>query len=220
MVNYAGHPDQAFGHISFAQHGDDFMTLNLFRLLGIEKPSYLDLGAHHPFDISNTALLYARGSRGVNVEANPILFPAFLVHRPMDMNLNVGVGPKSGTKPFYMYDDKSGRNTFSAAEVKSLEGLMTVKTRVDLPIVTLDEIIQFHCGGLYPDFLSCDIEGLDYVVLAGADMSKSAPKVLCVETRRHEEMSMRIMLASKDFKFYCRMGENLFFVHKGVENGL
>lgn len=219
-MNYAGHPDQQFGHISYAQHGDDFMILNLFKLLGIEKPSYLDLGAHHPFDISNTALLYARGSRGVNVEANPILFPAFLVHRPHDINLNVGVGPEHGKKDFYMYDDKSGRNTFSAREVKSLEGVMAVKDKMSLPIWTLDEIVAHSCMGVYPDFLSCDIEGLDFVVLAGADMSKSAPKVLCVETRRHEEMSTRIMLASKDFKFYCRMGENLFFVHKGVADGL
>ncbi len=90
-MTYEGHPDQAFGHISYSQHGEDLFLLNIFRLIGIETPSYLDLGAHHPWHISNTALMYHRGSRGVNVEANPILFEAFLTERPLDKNVNMGV---------------------------------------------------------------------------------------------------------------------------------
>jgi hypothetical protein len=74
---YGGHRDQKWGPTSYAQHGDDFQILNLFNLLGIDRPTYIDLGAHHPETISNTKLLYDRGSRGINVEANPNLFKAF-----------------------------------------------------------------------------------------------------------------------------------------------
>ena len=79
------------------------MLCNLFRLMGIERPGYLDLGAHHPYVISNTALLYERGSRGVNVEANPALVVAFREVRPDDVTVNVGVGPEQGTRPFYQF---------------------------------------------------------------------------------------------------------------------
>jgi hypothetical protein len=71
-----GHRDQWFGGRTYAQHGDDLAVLNIFKRLGIERPSYLDVGAYHPFDLSNTALLYERGSRGINVEPNEALFGA------------------------------------------------------------------------------------------------------------------------------------------------
>jgi len=67
------HRDQWFGGRTYAQHGDDLAVLNIFKRLGIEKPSYLDVGAYHPFDLSNTALLYERGSRGIVVEPNMAL---------------------------------------------------------------------------------------------------------------------------------------------------
>ena len=70
---FAGHPDQAFGPLTYAQFGEDLILANAFALRGIEKPSFLDIGAHHPVHCSNTALLYARGARGVCVEANPNL---------------------------------------------------------------------------------------------------------------------------------------------------
>lgn len=213
-----GHPDQHFGHRTYAQHGDDLMLLNLFDLIGIEKPSYLDLGAHDPFIISNTALLYARGSRGVNVEANPYLHQKFVEHRPEDKNLNVGVGTLPGTATFYQYSETSGRNTFSMEEVKSLEGKMKVVCETVLPVRTLKQIVMEDCGSRYPDLLSCDIEGLDFQVLSTLPKLQPAmppwalPKVICVETRRHETVSMQRMLGEKGFQLHCRMGENLFFV--------
>ncbi len=68
------HPDQRFGGVTHAQHGDDIIIRAVFDNLGIDNPSYLDIGAHHPTNISNTKLFYDAGSRGINVEANPNLF--------------------------------------------------------------------------------------------------------------------------------------------------
>lgn len=208
-MTYSGHPDQHFGYTSYAQHGDDFMVLNLFKLLGIPKPSYLDLGAHHPTNISNTRLLYERGSRGVNVEANPNLIEAFRKERPEDRNINVGVGPVAGQASFFMYSDSSGRNTFSRAEMESMRGLMTVSKEMVLPIVTLTTILNDYFG-TFPDFISCDIEGLDFDVLSSANLTLGS--VVCVETRVQETARMTAMMDRKGYFLYCRMGENLFFV--------
>lgn len=206
------HPDQKFGCVSLAQHGDDLMLVNLFLLLGIVKPSYLDLGAHHPFVISNTALLYARGSRGVNVEANPNLIEEFRRSRPEDVNVNVGVGLREGDAPFYMYSDTSGRNTFSLNETKALEKKMTVKKAMNLPMLTLSQIVERYCGGIYPDLLSTDLEGLDYAVLKSADFSKTSPKVIVTEVRRFDAALIKLLMLELGYFVYCRMGENLFFV--------
>lgn len=90
------HRNQKFGRTTYAQHGEDLMICNLFSIIGVDRPGYLDLGAHHPYVISNTALLYERGSRGVNVEANPVLLDAFREARPEDVSVNLGVGPERG----------------------------------------------------------------------------------------------------------------------------
>lgn len=213
---YQGHRDQHFGCVTYAQHGEDLMLLNLFSLLDIDVKSnaWLDLGAHHPTTISNTRLLYERGFRGVNVEANPGLIEAFLKERPEDVNVNIGVGLKADREaPFYMYSDTSGRNTFSPDEVKSLEGVMSVKQEISLPVLPIDAIVSQCCGGVYPILLSCDIEGLDYDVLASADFSKNYPTIIVVETRRDDAIRMVSMMNGKFYSLLCRMGENLIFIH-------
>ena len=188
------------------------MALNLFRMLGVAKGHYLDVGAHHPHTISNTALLYERGWRGVNVEANPNLIGAFLEHRHEDQTVNVGVGPTSGEQKFYMFSDTSGRNTFSSAEVAGQIGVREVHRQIMLPVVTINKIVEEHCGDLWPEFLNCDIEGLDYDVLETASFVRSAPMVICAEIRREFTRPFETMMSYKGFSLYARMGDSLFFV--------
>lgn len=214
------HPDQHYGCITYSQHGEDLFLVNLFKLMGIDKPSYLDLGAHDPLIISNTALLYERGSRGVNVEANPVLYERFKQHRPEDINVNVGVDTLPGTACFYMYGETSGRNTFDPDEVERLKGILTVQKEITLPVKTLKQIVFDHCPSrTYPDLLSCDIEGLDYNVLSTLPVvgdERTPPKVVCVETRRHEGVTMKAMMSAKGFHCICRMGENLIFIRNDL----
>lgn len=212
------HPDQRFGCVTFAQHGDDLMILNLFNLMGITTPSYLDLGAHHPAVISNTALLYERGSRGVNVEANPACINAFKLHRPNDKTVEFGVGPRQGTFPFYIYGEYSGRNTFSLSEVESLQGRMKVSRTFQVTVLTVNTILENYCGGVWPDLLLTDLEGLDYEVLKSADFSKSKPKLIVTEARKDKSLEVRTLMSERDYILYCRMGENLFFVDKAFSH--
>lgn len=205
------HADQYFGNITYSQHGEDLMLLNIFRHLGLQKPSYLDLGAHHPSIISNTKLLYERGSRGVNVEANPNLIAAFGKARPDDVNVHVGVGLARGSHPFYMYSDTSGRNTFSTTEVANTAHEMAVQTEIKVPVITIDEIVERFCNGRYPLFLSCDIEGLDFEVLKSAKFGMT-PIVICVEVRLNETKKMTDMMTEKGYSPYVRMGENIIYI--------
>lgn len=211
---YTGHPDQYFGHISYSQHGEDLMLLNLFKQIGIDKPSYLDLGAHHPTNISNTALMYSRGCRGVNIEANPNLMEAFYKERSEDKNVCVGVGLKEDDMPFFMFDERSGLNTFSEAqamEITKSSGMIIQNIKL-ISCMTLNQIVDTYCEGKFPDFLSCDIEGLDIEVLAHADFSKNKPKVMCVEIREVDMRRSCLMIESNGYNSYCRMGENVIFV--------
>lgn len=215
LASLGAHPDQHFGCKTFAQHGDDLVLMNIFNSLGIEKPSYLDIGAHHPFNISNTALFYLRGSRGVNVEANPNLIQAFVTQRPDDINLNVGVAGSPGTMSFYMLDQHSGLNTFDGARAAELKAMgFEVRDVIEVDVVTVPQIIEEYCGGVFPDLLSLDIEGLDLIALRSIQYDVAKPKVIVVECNDGESRTqITQLLESKEYFLYFRAVVNLFFVH-------
>jgi len=76
---------------SYSQCGEDLIVNYVFGALNIKKPSYIDVGAYHPQHLSNTALLYERGSRGVNIEPDPKLFRYFLRRRKgLEFRLQAG----------------------------------------------------------------------------------------------------------------------------------
>lgn len=215
MKDWKGHPDQRFGGYTYAQHGDDLMFLNIFDLIGITNPRYLDIGAHHPTRISNTALLYLRGARGINVEANPHLIEAFRKERPGDTNINVGVGPERANLPFFMYSDDHGRNTFSTQErdiCLSESRQNKVLKIINIEVITLMDVVNRYCNGLFPDLLTMDIEGFDLEVLSSADFSMNQPKVICIETRRKDGETMKQFMRSRGYFCFCRIIENLIFI--------
>lgn len=217
----SGHPDQFFGGKTYSQHGEDLMIANLFWLIGKDKPSYLDIGAHHPWNISNTALLYKLGSRGVNVEANPNLIEEFHKARPEDKNLWMGVGHKnSKAAPFYMLDDKSGRNTFSKEEADKFAREYPefyIREIKQIPMLTINQIVDLECKGKFPDLLSLDTEGFDYEILYWADFTVTKPKIICVEVRRSENSKFDRLLRQRGYFRHCRMGENVIYIQPRYE---
>ena len=200
-----------FGDRSYAQHGEDFFLMNLMDLLKIEKPSWLEFGSHHPEIDSNTKLFYERGFHGVNVEANPSLFQAFLERRPKDVNLNVGVGPRADIMPFYMVEENSGLNSFCKEEVER-SGRSITKI-IELPVVTPQAILEECCEGRWPDILLTDIEGLDHDVLESCQFEKgNRPKVICSEIRPWHSFKTKDLMAAKGYTTLCRLTANLIFV--------
>jgi FkbM family methyltransferase len=171
------------GQISFSQTGEDLIVEYIFRALGIAKPSYLDLGAFDPWELSNTARLHLRGSRGVNIEPNPEQFQRFLQSRPDDQNLNIGIAATAGTLTYHVLDAAT-LNTFSCAEAERCvreEGHRILK-ELSIPVLTLTDVLNKHCAGVFPDFLSVDIEGLDQLVVETIAAHANQPKVICIET--------------------------------------
>ena len=53
-----------------------------------------------------------------------------------------------------------------------------IQVRVEL----LKDIINEYCGGVFPDFMSLDTEGLDEMILGSLKDCPSLPKVICTET--------------------------------------
>lgn len=195
-----------------------------FEQMGIESPTFLDIGANHPVEISNTALLRSRGARGVNVDANPDVIELFKRERPDDVNVNVGVAGKAGKLTFYRFDRTSGLNSFSLQAMEqiiaSVPGLK-IEDEIQVPILTLDQVIDTYCGGRCPDLLSIDAEGFDREIIEAASFS-TKPKILCVETMtRGEDITRELdgLITSRGFRKYVQMAANAIYVDRAFDPG-
>ncbi len=180
---YRGHQDQVFGATSYAQCGEDLIVANVFKLLGVQRPSYLDIGGHHPLHCSNTAFFYMAGSRGVVVEANPDLIAPYRAARPEDLVVNVGAASRSGNMKYYRIDRTSGRNSFSEESARAFVEAypqFRIQDVLDVEVCSLADIIERYCSGRFPDFLSIDVEGLDTEILRSYDFA-TRPTVICAE---------------------------------------
>ena len=119
--------------------------------------------------------------RGINVEANPQLIPLFHRYRPEDINLNFGVGAQEGQLDFYVMED-STLSTFSQQERDHLVGVGKRQATVTpVSIKTVSELLSESFGGLFPEFLSLDAEGMDFEILRSIDFDRHWPKIICVE---------------------------------------
>ena len=174
--------------VSYSQCGEDLIVNLLFQAMRIEKPTYLDVGAHHPTYISNTFYFYEKGNSGVCIEPDPILLKHIkkVRHRDVCLNVGVGVGAQEHAK-FYLISSRT-LNTFSLEEAKRCEsyGRQKIEKVIDIPLVPINKVIEEHFAKC-PNFVSLDVEGMDYEIIKSFDFSKHRPEVFCIETLTYTE---------------------------------
>ena len=206
---------------SYSQHGEDVLIWQLFTdMIGMKRFTYMDIGAHHPFLTSNTALFYEKGCVGINVEANPMLIENFYRERKHDVNLCCGVGAEEGEMTFYMLDDHSGRNSFDRELLdrfiqKNPEA--RIQKTMQIKVITIQEIVERYWKGIMPDYMDIDIEGLEYDALCGLDFSRYAPKVITYEVNRDNPLSkdkMDGLMKENGYVFYVKTGTNYTWIRQ------
>lgn len=204
---------------SYSQSGEDMIIDFLFQAKGISKPSYIDIGAHDPLYLSNTAFFYKNGSRGINIEPNPQLFKKIEYYRKKDINLNIGIAQSEGFLEYYMFNVPT-MNTFSKEIaddlIKKYDFKKTEIKRIE--VKNLRDIVNRYRKGVFPDFLSLDTEGFDLEILKSIDYSNSYPKVICVETIEYssgfngrKEDEIIDFLIDKGYKVYADTYINTIF---------
>ncbi|HLY70455.1 MAG TPA: FkbM family methyltransferase [Puia sp.] len=212
---------EVYSKCSYSQCGEDMIVDYIFRLRGVHQPSYIDIGANHPFFLSNTAFFYEKGCRGINIEANPRQISLFQKYRNGDINLNFGVGPNESEMDFYIMEDNT-LSTFSKRECdflitngKTLSEIKKVK------LVTIENILEKYCNRMFPDFMSIDVEGMDFEIMEAIDYNKSFPKVVCIEAAEYSPVGagsrkkeLIDFLVSKNYYEYANTNLNAIMVNK------
>lgn len=174
-------PDPAaYATVSYSQEGED---VYLLRTLHAQATGfYVDIGAHHPYRFSNTYAFYARGWRGINVDANPETKALFDACRPRDINLETLVGETEGQEVEFDIYEEPALNSAVSARRPDITTYSPLKQTVTRKVRRLDSILREHLpAGTAIDFMSVDVEGLDLEVLRSNDWDAYRPKTLLVE---------------------------------------
>lgn len=209
-----------------SQSGEDSIAAYIAMALGYqpEEISYLDVGANHAKELSNTYYFYRSGAHGVLVEANPDLIPELKLKRSRDVILNKCVTDTSGeTVDFFVIsgDGLSSSCKESVDDALCKNEALTLKKTVSVETVTANSIMEQYFGGA-PLLLNIDIEGSDMNVLRSIDFDRFRPLIIIAETipyspklvvgqKNIEEIAF---LESKDYLEYAFTGINSIFLDK------
>ena len=168
-------------HLQFSQIGEDALIWQFYG--NVTNGFYVDVGCHHPFRYSNTALLSIFNQwTGLNIDADQRAIELFNQYRPQDINVRCAVGNRSGQTAVYLFNDGAVNTLDPAWAERQAKDYGTPQSDL-VEVLPLRELLDRHLPPSRSiDLMNIDIEGLDFEAIQSNDWAKYRPKLLCVET--------------------------------------
>ena len=201
---------------TYSQNQEDLFINDYFK----EKNSgfYIDIGCYHPIKYSNTALLYNRGWKGINIDMNQTSIDLFNILRKRDKNICAAIS-NTNKKTIQYFDhlfspiNTLDKNFSSIASKKISFRKHTEKT---IQTYRFNQIIQKYDINIKQiDFINIDVEAHDLEVLESIDLSIFNPKIICVEIANNQnnikEKKLRDYLNKYNYELIKIVGLNGFF---------
>lgn len=202
---------------SWSQEGEDMVLSRIFQ--GKNTGFYVDVGAHHPKRFSNTHFFYRRNWSGINIDAMPNSMQLFKKWRPRDINLEVGVAHLSGTLDYFVFNEPAlnGFSSELSSERDGAEDKYFIKEIVKIDVLPLAEIFAKHLGEKKIDFMSVDVEGLDFDVIKSNDWVKYRPKIVLAEILKSTLQDLENDLLAKfmkkvGYEIFAKTVNTVFFI--------
>lgn len=172
---------------------------------------YVDVGAHHPTRHSNTALLYQRGWRGINIDCLPGAMDEFKRLRPDDVNLELAIADEEGERGYYIVRDGDGRPSprsgfLTEERIRWLRQTQNVHDieRIAMRSSRLADVLDRHLPqGKSIDLLNIDAEGHDHEVLRSNDWARYRPSFILIET---DAYGVADAARQREFRFLADQG--------------
>ena len=202
---------------SYSQEGEDLILRRLFEKQ--QSGFYVDVGAHHPKRFSNTYFFYKLGWNGINIDAMPDSMKLFERIRPRDINIEKAVSDKKQVLTYYAFNEPA-LNGFSKELSKERDGKGNyfIQFTKDIETSTLTEILDNNLPkNQNIDFLSIDVEGLDFMVLKSNNFEKYRPKVILIEILGSslndiENNEISKYLKEYDYSIYAKAVNTVIFI--------
>lgn len=167
---------------------------------------FLDVGAYHYKNGSNTYYLEKiLDWSGIAVDANAEFARGYEENRPKTRFFTFFVSDKSDEQAaFYIVRD-AGHLTKSTAVPGFVKGRKTEETKV--PTITINDLLA-KLGTEKIDFLNLDIELWEPHALAGFDIERYRPELVCVEAHRQVRQQLLDYFAKHG---YVRLDQYFLF---------
>jgi len=203
--------------LSFSQEGEDLIIKRMFE--GQEKGFYVDVGAHHPRRFSNTYLFYLNEWKGINIDAMPNSMTLFNATRPRDINLEIPISDKPDKITYYAFNEPALNSFQKDLADQYVELGYEILFEVELSPQTLSDVLDKYLPENQTiDFLSIDVEGLDFQVLKSNNWSKYRPKIILVEDlasaaiKQIMKSEIYSFLESQNYSLHAKTVNTLFFI--------
>jgi FkbM family methyltransferase len=168
---------------------------------------FVDVGANDPKDISQTWHLEQKGWQGVLIEPQPALAQKLREQRKATVFACACSSPQNAGKvlPFQV----SGIH--SSLDLDFFVAGMRKDSVIDVPVRTLDDILQEANAPAPIDLMSIDVESHEVEVLSGVTLSRWRPRLILIEDLA---LNLRIhcLLRSRGYKWVRRTGLNSWYV--------
>ncbi len=168
---------------------------------------FVDVGANAPKDGSQTFAMERRGWTGVLVEPQPDLAEQLRQERRAKVYAVACSTPANAGKTLTLH--LAGIQ--SSLEPDFYAAGMRRGGTVQVPVMTLDQVLD-DAGAPRPiDFVSIDVEGHDIEVLSGFDLSRWRPRVLFIEDVV-QNLALHRHLTARGYRWFRRTGINSWYV--------
>lgn len=213
--------DKNYGvaRVSYSQQGEDLALQRIFE--GVARGFYVDIGAFHPKQYSNTLNFYNKGWKGLNVEPNKNNFLHFSSMRPNDINVNCGIGTSKDSMTYYEFSSPE-LNTFNQAHKEHWQRQQGFNLVGESQVViqTLKDLLDQNLpAGTNIDFLTIDVEGQDLDVLKSNEWEIYRPRIIVVEESFYELSSLESseiykFLRTKHYRLISITGGSTFYLNE------
>ena len=171
---------------SYSQGAEDLISDHYLRYqfaMGMNG-TFVDVGCNAPVRYSNTFDLYTRGWRGINIDANGALIEECKRVRKQDISLRAAISDCEYQATFHKSKDSDLVSTIDEEKLSDWKKSWDFPDEDSETVITktLTSILDENLlDGSEIDLLTIDVEGHDFRVLRGLDMSKYRPKVIIIE---------------------------------------
>jgi len=202
--------------VAYSQFGEDLTVRSHFwGNVDNSTGRFIDVGAFHPFEYSNTILLSKLGWRGINIDCDPMKIARFKKLRPRDENVCVAVGEVPADMIYLEYRPEGPTNRVANPGERNPVSLIGEKPAKVTPIrvTTLTHIIEDSAfRGQHFHYLNVDCEGQDLSVLKGLDFSRYSPDLITVEAfTKTAQAELTAFLAGLGYELTDIVRLTLFF---------
>lgn len=168
----------AFAHCSWSQYGEDLIIASLLRTE--TSGFYVDVGAYHPFALSNTYYFYRQGWTGINIDPVPKAHEYLRRYRSRDVNVRAAVATERSTRTFVVNDVFSRLQSVAIADGQDSAKTIEVDTWPLAALLSSRGVssVRFRSQ---PTLLTIDCEGSDLDVLRSNDWSEYPFRIVAVE---------------------------------------